>query len=80
MQDTFQVLHHVPVPESDHSIPIISDFRASSVICLNRHRVLPAIHLDCQPRGRTGKIHNMPANGMLATKPVRAFQLSKRSP
>src|SRR5262249_18064780 len=68
------------IPESNHLIPMICDFRASGVICLARRRVLRAIDLDGQPRSRTSKIYDIFANGVLSAKPLRSFQLAKCSP
>jgi hypothetical protein len=59
---------------------MICDFRASGGICLAHYHVLTAIDLDGQPRTRTGKIDDIPANGMLSAKPVRPFQLAKCVP
>jgi hypothetical protein len=46
LKDARDVLHDVPIPETDHSVPVASNFQAPGRIGVIPKPVLSAIYLD----------------------------------
>jgi hypothetical protein len=80
LQHALNVLHYIPVPKPDHAIASLGDFLAPPLVCASSKRVLTAIELNDQLRCRTGKIHDVSANWMLATESIRELELAQLPP
>ena len=47
---TFDILHHISVPKSDHAVASPGDFRAAALVGADLERVLSTIELNDQLR------------------------------
>ncbi len=80
LQHTPDIFHYIPIPKSDHPIASPGDFPAAALVCAGPKRVLPAVELDYELRGRTGKIHDVSADWVLPAKSLRKTKLAQFPP
>jgi len=69
-QHARQILHHIPVPEPDHTIASPGDFPAPQLIRADCARVLPTIELNHAVGRWARKSDDVSADRVLPTKPV----------
>jgi hypothetical protein len=68
LQHSREIVHHIIVPEPDHSIAAPRYFAGPRRVCLLLNRVLSAVEFDRQFSCGTGEIDDRDTDRMLATE------------
>jgi hypothetical protein len=65
---TVDIGQDIIVPKAQHDVAERSQFGGAPRICIARHRMLSAVHLNDQPRRLTAKIHDIALQRHLTAK------------